>query len=250
MPDEDPKKTSATMASTTAPTWPASSPPAATAPGTARGGTGRHPQGLPRLRPGQRPGHQLRHRQSHRPGRGRRLRPDQHEPGRWAARPGAHRRGRRCPVQRQPVHHRRRERRPCARQLPGVGWHGDRGLGPGAQGHLPASSAEADDIAAPYGSDKADFIASFSNVGPETDLTGPGVGIMSTFPGGYAEISGTSMACPRSHGSGCSGPCLLGRPEDQAGLRPFSRHRHWPCGVRPLLGFQPTFEGHGLPEPQ
>ena len=31
-------------------------------------------------------------------------------------------------------------------------------------------------MAAPHGKDKLNFIASFSNVGAETDLTGPGVG--------------------------------------------------------------------------
>jgi subtilisin len=34
-------------------------------------------------------------------------------------------------------------------------------------------------------------------VGPEVDLTGPGVGIISTFPlDRYAVLDGTSMACP------------------------------------------------------
>ena len=33
------------------------------------------------------------------------------------------------------------------------------------------------------------------------DLTAPGVGIMSTVPTGYGEISGTSMSCPAAVGA-------------------------------------------------
>ncbi len=51
-------------------------------------------------------------------------------------------------------------------------------------------------VASPYGKDKKDFVADFSNIGPETDLAGPGVGIISTVPGGYAAWNGTSMATP------------------------------------------------------
>jgi len=41
-----------------------------------------------------------------------------------------------------------------------------------------------------------DSLAAFSNFGSEVDFIAPGVGIVSTVPGGYAAMSGTSMACP------------------------------------------------------
>ena len=45
--------------------------------------------------------------------------------------------------------------------------------------------------------DSAGNLARFSNHGPATvDVAGPGVGILSTVPGGYASYSGTSMATP------------------------------------------------------
>jgi subtilisin len=120
----------------------------------------------------------------------------------------------------------------------------------GRKGTFPASSAEADDIAAPYGTDKADFIASFSNVGPEVDLTGPGVGIMSTFPNGYAEISGTSMACPAV--TGAAARALAASP-----LLKTKRDATRSAGIvtallasAHTLGFQSQFEGHGLAAPQ
>lgn len=46
-------------------------------------------------------------------------------------------------------------------------------------------------------SDRADQLASFSNYGATTvDLAAPGVGVLSTYPGGYATASGSSMATP------------------------------------------------------
>ncbi|HEV2069685.1 MAG TPA: S8 family serine peptidase, partial [Acidimicrobiales bacterium] len=61
----------------------------------------------------------------------------------------------------------------------------------GRIGTFPDDAAEVDTVAAPYGSDQADFIGAFSNVGPQMDLTAPGVAIISTVPGSYAETSGT-----------------------------------------------------------
>lgn len=44
---------------------------------------------------------------------------------------------------------------------------------------------------------KGDIYASFSNYGnPPIDFAAPGVGVLSTVPGGYASYSGTSMASP------------------------------------------------------
>jgi subtilisin len=64
----------------------------------------------------------------------------------------------------------------------------------GRKGTFPAGTTETGDAAAPYGKDKANFIAAFSNVGPEISLTGPGVGIISTFPNNkYAVMDGSDQ---------------------------------------------------------
>jgi subtilisin len=115
---------------------------------------------------------------------------------------------------------------------------------------FPASAASNDEIAAPYGKDKNNFIALFSNVGPEIDLTGPGVGIMSTVPGGYAEISGTSMACPAV--TGAAARVIAGSKE----FKMKRNARRSEAIVKAVLasatslGFDPPFEGHGLPKPK
>jgi hypothetical protein len=50
--------------------------------------------------------------------------------------------------------------------------------------------------------DDDDSVASFSNVGSELDLFAPGVGILSSVPGGgFASLSGTSMAAPHVAGA-------------------------------------------------
>jgi subtilisin len=67
----------------------------------------------------------------------------------------------------------------------------------GRAGTFPSGSLEEGDILRPpTGTDPSNFIAAFSNFGPDVDLTGPGVGIVSTVPGGHGVLSGTSMACP------------------------------------------------------
>jgi subtilisin len=119
----------------------------------------------------------------------------------------------------------------------------------GRKGTFPTSATESDDVAAPYGTDKADFIASFSDVGPQMDLTGPGVGIMSTVPGSYAEISGTSMACPAV--TGAAARAIAGTPIIKM-KRNAARSDAIVKAVlasATSLGFGPTFEGHGLPKP-
>lgn len=70
----------------------------------------------------------------------------------------------------------------------------------GRKGFYPPGSLHADTVAKPFGKDKNNFIASFSNIGPEVDFTAPGVAIISTVPGGYAAMDGTSMACPAAAG--------------------------------------------------
>ena len=49
--------------------------------------------------------------------------------------------------------------------------------------------------------DSTDKRASFSSTGPAVELAAPGVNIYSTYQGGYASLSGTSMACPHVVGT-------------------------------------------------
>ena len=119
----------------------------------------------------------------------------------------------------------------------------------GRIGTFPDDSAEVDTITAPYGSDEAEFIGGFSNVGPPMDLTAPGVAIVSTVPDGYREMSGTSMACPAATGVAArllASSDVLGADRDAARseaivgmLLAAARDR----------GFPDPFEGHGLPLP-
>jgi len=120
----------------------------------------------------------------------------------------------------------------------------------GRKGTFPASAAEVEDIASPYGTDKKNFLASFSNIGPEVDLTGPGVAIISTLPTGHAALSGTSMACPAVTGAAAralAGSTALKKKRD--GARSDAMVKALLTTAAPL-GFGPTFEGHGLPMPE
>ncbi len=128
----------------------------------------------------------------------------------------------------------------------------DMAVAVGALGHkgtFPRDSTEIDDVQAPFGKDKKDFVATFSNTGPELDLIGPGVGIISTVPGGYAEISGTSMACPAVTGVAArvvASMPTLGEKRDAA--RSAAIVTAVAASAKDL-GFSPVREGHGLPEP-
>ncbi|MFZ4693894.1 MAG: S8 family peptidase [Verrucomicrobiia bacterium] len=120
----------------------------------------------------------------------------------------------------------------------------------GREGTFPEDSVETLDIAPPRGTDRKNFIAAFSNVGIETDLTAPGVGIVSTYPGGYAAMSGTSMACPAATGVAAA---LLGRNSTLL-RRPRDAERSARIAALLLdstrtLGFGAKFEGQGMPRP-
>ncbi len=66
----------------------------------------------------------------------------------------------------------------------------------GRVGLFPPGTPHSETVDKPSGKNKKNFLASFSNIGPEVDFTAPGVAIISTVPGGYAVMDGTSMACP------------------------------------------------------
>ena len=121
----------------------------------------------------------------------------------------------------------------------------------GRAGTFPDDSIGTSDISDPKGgAGNKDFVADFSNIGPQVDITGPGVEIVSTLPGrGHGSMSGTSMACPAVTGFAAY---LLAT---DAGLRQAQgadRSRQ----LKELLyskcrpeGFGRDFEGFGLPAP-
>ena len=117
----------------------------------------------------------------------------------------------------------------------------------GRKGTFPADSTHAAEIMAPYGRDAANFVAAFSNVGPEIDLTAPGVAIVSTVPGGYAAWDGTSMACPAVTGAAAA---LLAR--ERLALRMVRSQARSDEMARLVfaaartLGFGVKFEGRGM----
>ena len=118
----------------------------------------------------------------------------------------------------------------------------------GRQGTFPDGTTELGDVAPPFGKDKRNFIAAFSNIGPELVLTGPGVGIISTFPGDrYAVMDGTSMACPAVTGAAAkllsAQRTLLANPRDQTRSDAMAKVVLQAANT---LGFPATLQGQGL----
>lgn len=71
----------------------------------------------------------------------------------------------------------------------------------GYRGLWPEGAMQAQTVTEPLGKEHS-YIADFSNTGPEIDLTGPGVGVISCIPRDrYGVMDGTSMACPAVTGA-------------------------------------------------
>ena len=117
----------------------------------------------------------------------------------------------------------------------------------GRKGMFPAGAATQSRVASPFGTDPNDFVASFSNIGSDTDLIGPGVGVVSTVPAGYAIMDGTSMACPAITGAAArvlsQNSAVIGMPRDQA--RSNAIISLLVSNTTPR-GFGAIFEGRGL----
>jgi subtilisin family serine protease len=118
----------------------------------------------------------------------------------------------------------------------------------GRKGTYPPKSEPVGSETIPYGFDKKNYIADFSNIGNEVDFTAPGVGIISTFPNQrYAVMSGTSMACPAAVGAAAwllsSQVAILGMPRTQQRademIKFLSQHVQ-------LMGFSTVYEGMGM----
>jgi subtilisin len=118
----------------------------------------------------------------------------------------------------------------------------------GREGTYPEGAEQWSNIVhTPPGKDRQNYIAAFSNVGPELSLTAPGDGIISTFPGGYAVMTGTSMACPAA--AARAAVLLANDPELLASPRDVDRADELVTRIMQSatsLGFGANFEGNGL----
>ncbi|AQG78470.1 S8 family peptidase [Spirosoma montaniterrae] len=117
----------------------------------------------------------------------------------------------------------------------------------GRRGTFPSNTTDSPNIQPPFGTDRKNFVAAFSNIGPEVDFIAPGVGIVSTVPGGYAPLSGTSMACPMATGAAARHLSvrtdILNMPRNTARAEAIV---HMLAEQVQPMGFGPTIEGTGM----
>jgi hypothetical protein len=117
----------------------------------------------------------------------------------------------------------------------------------GRTGTFPPGAREQGDVDIPAGSDPADFVAAFSNIGSEVYFIAPGVGIVSTVPGGYAPGRGTSMAAAAATGMAArllsARPDLLTLPPDHSRSAAI---KHYLGTAARSMGFGLAYEGYGM----
>jgi len=123
----------------------------------------------------------------------------------------------------------------------------------GRLGTIPAGATEElKALRPPSGTDPQEFIADFSNIGPQIDVVAPGVGTVSTLPNNrIGPLSGTSMAAPVVAGAAA---CLLSQ---NASIHTMPRDRQRSDTIEKLLqtscvkrNFAPnglSYEGFGMP---
>lgn len=117
----------------------------------------------------------------------------------------------------------------------------------GFKGAWPKGATQDDDVTSPAGKFKT-YMAAFSNSGPEIDLTGPGCGIVSTYPNErFAVMDGTSMACPCATGAIArrlaNAPTILGAARDASRADKIMQLIQ---ADTQNLGFAPSKQGAGL----
>ncbi|TNJ40617.1 S8 family peptidase [Phaeobacter sp. B1627] len=119
----------------------------------------------------------------------------------------------------------------------------------GKQGTFPEDSFHARHITQHTSTDGTYFAAGFTCRGPEIDVCGPGVAVISTVPGdSYVANDGTSMASP--HIAGLAAVLLAQNPDIQTMPRSDARSQALFQSIlnaaRPL-GLPAEFQGRGLP---
>jgi subtilisin family serine protease len=119
----------------------------------------------------------------------------------------------------------------------------------GCQNSYPRDSAHVIWECTPCGTAASHFVASFANSGNGLHCIAPGVGLVSTVPGGYSAMDGTSMATPVVSGiAACriSVSPALGMPATATRTTSFKAQLYT---ATKSLGFAPFLQGkNGLPQ--